>query len=112
MYKTTLVAADIADGRRVVDDLEKMMHVTAALWLYLEEEDEWKLVIVSPDVADKGPIDLYTRIAVLLNNLSLDPQKPVQMPLTSIKLLSPNSLLYDRIKHFSGTMDAHVYKLA
>jgi hypothetical protein len=111
MYKTTLVATDIASGQRIVDELEKMMQVTAALWLYLEEEDEWKLVIVSPDVAEKGPIDLYTRVAVLLNDLSTEPQKPVQMPLTSITLVSPNSLLYDRIKHFGRTMDAHVYKM-
>jgi hypothetical protein len=112
MYKTPLVATNIADGRRVVDELEKIMRVTAALWLYLEEEDEPKLVIVSPDVAEKGPIDLYTRIAVLLNNLSIDPHKPVQMPLTSITLVSPNSLLYDRIKHFGRTMDSHVYKMS
>jgi hypothetical protein len=111
MYKTTLVAADIVNGQRVVDELEKMMKVTAALWLYLEEEDEWKLVIVSPDVAEKGPIDLYTRIAVLLNDLSIDPQKPVQMPLTNITLVSPNSLLYDRIKHFGRAMDTHIYKI-
>jgi hypothetical protein len=110
MYKTTLVAADIADGQRVVDELEKIIAVTAALWVYLEEEDEWKLVIVSSDVSGKGPINLYTRVAVLLNDLSADPQKPVQMPLTSITLVSPNSLLYDRIKHFGGTMDTHIYK--
>ena len=55
MYKTTMVATDIANGQRVVDELEKIMQVAAALWLYLEEEDEWKLVIVSPDVAGKAP---------------------------------------------------------
>jgi hypothetical protein len=59
----------------------------------------------------EGPIDLYTRIAVLLNNLSIDPQEPVQMPLTSISLVSPNSLLYDRIKHFGRTMDSYIYKM-
>jgi hypothetical protein len=67
---------------------------------------------VSPEVDGKGPIDLYTQIAVLLNNLSIDPRSPVQMPLTSITLVSPNSLLYDRIKHFGRTMDAHIYKMA
>jgi hypothetical protein len=110
MYKTTLVDTDIADGQRVVDELEKLLQVTAAFWLYLEEEDEWKLVVVSPDIAGKGPINLYTRIAVLLNNLSVDEQKPVQMPLTTIMLVSPDSLLYERVKHFSGLLDMHIYK--
>ena len=73
-----MVATDISDGQRVFDELEKIIQVTAALWVYLEEEDEWKLVIVSPDVSERGPIKLYTRIAVLLNDLSTDPQKPVQ----------------------------------
>ena len=112
MYKTKLVETDIADGQRVVDELETILQVTAAFWLFLEEEDEWKLVIVSPDVAAKGPINLYTRIAVLLNNLSVDPHKPVQMPLTRINLVGPNSLLYERVKQFSRLQDTHVYKIA
>jgi len=33
------------------------------------------------------------------------------MPLTSITLVSPKSLLYDRIKHFGRTMDTHIYKM-
>jgi len=111
MYETSLVAADIAGGQRIVAEVERIIRVTAALWLYLEEEDEWKLVIVSPDVEERGPIDLYTRIAVIVNNLSVDPQNPVQTPFTSISLVSPNSLLYDRIKHFGRTMKSHVYKM-
>ena len=111
MHKTQLVASDIADGQRVVAELEKMLQITAAFWLYEEEEDEWKLVVVSPDVVTKGPISLYTEIAVLLNNLSVDPQKPIQMPLTTINLVSPNSLLYERVKQFSRLLDTHIYKL-
>jgi hypothetical protein len=110
MYKTTLVEADIADGQRVVEGVEKILQIAAAFWIYLEEEDEWKLVVVSPDVPEKGPFELYTNIAVLLNDLSTDQQKPVQMPLTRITLVSPNSLLYERVKHFSGLLDMHIYK--
>jgi hypothetical protein len=112
MYKTTLVVTDIADGQRVVDELEKILQITAAFWVYLEEEDEWKLVIVTPDVSEEGPINLYTRIAVLLNELSIDPQKPVQMPLTSVTLMSPNSLLYERVKQFGKVLDTHIYKMS
>jgi hypothetical protein len=111
MYKTTLVESDIADGQRVVDEAEKLLRVAAALWLYLEEEDEWKLVIVSPDVPEKGPFRLYTSLAAMLNNLSSDSQKPIQMPLARVTLLSPASLLYERVKRYSELFDAHVYKM-
>jgi hypothetical protein len=112
MYKTTLVEADIADGQRVVAEVGKMLQITAAFWIYLEEEDEWKLVIATPDVAVDGPFNLYSRIAVLLNDLSIDPLKPVQMPLARVTLVSPNSLLYQRVKRFGGALDTHIYKMA
>jgi hypothetical protein len=111
MHKTILVETDIADGFRVVEELERILHITAAFWLYVEEEDEWKLIIVSPDVATKGPISLYTEIDALLNKLSVDPHKPIQMPLGTINLVSPNTLLYERVKQFSGVLDTHIYKL-
>ncbi len=112
MYKTILVENDIEGGRRVVDELEKLMAITAAFWYCEDEDDEWKLVIVSPDVAEKGPIQLYQRIAVLLNDLSVDPQKPVQMPLSRISLTNPHTLLYERVKKFSGALDTYVYKIS
>jgi hypothetical protein len=113
MFKTTLVETDILSGQRVVDELEKLklLQVTAAFWLYVEEEDEWKLIIASPDVAGQGPINLYTRIATMLNDLSIDPQKPVQMPLTKITLVSPDSLLYERVKQYSRLLETHIYKM-
>jgi hypothetical protein len=55
MYKTTLVATDIASGQRVVDELEKIIQVTIALWLYLDEEDEWKLVMYRQKLTGKAP---------------------------------------------------------
>ena len=111
MYKTTLVERDIADGQRLTEALEKTLHVTAAFWLYVEEEDEWKLFIVSPDVATVGPNRIYTEIAALLDKFLADPQKPVQMSFSSIKLLSPQTLLYERVKQFSGLLDTYIYKL-
>ena len=49
---------------------------------------------------------------MLLNELSIDPQKPVQMPLTSVTLMSPNSLLYERVKQFGKVLDTHIYKMS
>jgi hypothetical protein len=86
MYKTALVKADIEDGRRVIDEIEKIIPITAAFWFYREEDDEWKLMVVSPDVEARGPINLYTRIDVLLNGVATDFNRPLVMPLSRISV--------------------------
>jgi hypothetical protein len=112
MYKTALVNSDISDGKRVVEELERMMPITAAFWFYREEDDEWKLVIVTPEIASKGPINLYSKVAVLLNDLSVDAHSPVVMPLSRITLTTQSSPSYQRIKEFGDAMgDAHIYKM-
>ena len=112
MYKTVLVSADIAGGRRVVDELEKIMQISAAFWFYREEDDEWKLVIVTPELVNQGPINLYTKIAVILNNLSVDAPDPVQMSLSTVTLTNQHSPTYQRVKQFGEAFgDAHIYKL-
>ncbi len=47
------------------------MQVTAAFWFHYEDEDEWRLVVVTPDLEEKGPNALNTMLALMLNDLSL-----------------------------------------
>jgi hypothetical protein len=121
MYKTILVAADIEEGRRILRELEKLqLQITAAFWLH-EDEEDWKLVVVSPDVEEKGPNKLYTMIASLLKNLSSESQKPLEFPLDRIRLASPYSLDYKLVKQHAGpvggpvregpVLDAYIYKM-
>lgn len=122
MYKTVLVDTIIEDGRRILDGLEKLLlPILAAFWYHFEEEDEWKLVIVSPDVSEKGPRVLYFMLSTLLYDLANDPKKPLQFPLDRIMLMSPHTLLYKMVKQRSGprvgpvregfAMDAYIYKM-
>jgi hypothetical protein len=92
MYKTILVNSDIEDGRRVLRGAEKLLRVAAAFWFHADEED-WKLVIVSPDVEEQGPIRLYTMLRTMLSDLASDPAG-VKFPFGQIMLVSPNSMLY------------------
>jgi hypothetical protein len=47
---------------RIVEELSKrQVHIAGAFWYHYE--DDWKLVVVSPDVEDKGPKALYTMIS-------------------------------------------------
>jgi hypothetical protein len=121
MFKTILVATDIEDGRRILRELEKRhLQITAAFWFH-EDEEDWKLVVVSPDVDEKGPIALYTMVSLMLKDLSVDTVKPLQFPLDRIELVSPHSLLYKGVREHSGlrfgpvregpAMDAYIYKM-
>lgn len=102
MYKTILVATDIEEGRRILEEVEKLhLQITAAFWFH-EDEEDWKLVVVSPDVEEKGSKSLYTMIALRLRDLSIDPDRPLQFPLDRIKLVSPSSLLYKAVRERSG----------
>ena len=120
MYQTILVKEDVENGRKILGRLEKqkLVRVTAAFWFHFEEEDQWKLVIVSPDVSDLGPKQLYTTISLLLHEMANDPREPIQFPLRAIRLVSPDSLLYKTVKQRTGparegpALDAYIYKVA
>jgi hypothetical protein len=124
MYQTILVANDVENGQRILDMLEKagFLRVTAAFWFHFEDEDQWKLVIVSPDVSEKGPKLLYTMISTLLHALANDPERPLDFPLDRIRLLNPFSSLYKLVKQRTGlrvgpvreglTLDVYIYKMS
>lgn len=105
-----------------MEELEKLhLPMTAAFWFH-EDEEDWKLVVVSPDVEEKGPKSLYTMIALRLRDLSMDPDRPLQFPLDRIRLVSPHSLLYKSVRDHSSlrfgpvreghSRDAYIYKMA
>jgi hypothetical protein len=123
MYQTILVNSDVEVGQRILNKLEQegRIQITAAFWFHLEDEDLWKLVIVSPDVADQGPRALYTMLSRILHDLPNDPQMPFELPLDRIMLVSPYSLLYKMVKQRTGlrvgptreglALDAYIYKM-
>ena len=60
-------------GRRIVEELSKrQVRIFAAFWYHYEDEDDWKLLVVSPDFEDQGPQALYTMISQMLSELSSD----------------------------------------
>ncbi|MFH0810999.1 MAG: hypothetical protein V2A77_11130 [Pseudomonadota bacterium] len=71
MDRTTLVEKDIEAGRKAVETLDKAFEVTAALWLYSPDSEDWSLVIASPEVADKGPQETYRKIREVLTEPDL-----------------------------------------
>jgi hypothetical protein len=121
VYKTILVDTDIEDGRSVVSELEKRrLPITAAFWLHFEDEDDWKLVVVSPEVSEQGPRQLYATVFSVLNTLGNHSPR-VQFAPDQVRLVSPYSLLYKMIKQRAGpvggpvregpVLDAYIYKM-
>lgn len=97
MGKATLVSQElegesklISDGARLIESLDKSgFQVVAALWLYLSESDEWRLIIASPSEIVKGPRQAYIDIQSVLNNTS----PPIKIPLQDISVVSPSDRL-------------------
>jgi hypothetical protein len=108
MYRTILVAKHIAAGQRVLEGLQAQssIDITAAFWFYFKEEAQWRLTIVSPEVATRGPRFVYTMLSFLLYGLAHDPSNPVEISLDQIRALSPSSLLYEQVKLGRGLIIA------
>jgi hypothetical protein len=122
VYKTVLVDEDIKDGRLVLDLLEQHgLRVTAAFWSHFEDEDDWNLVIVSPDVAEKGSTQVYKELFAPLHNLQTELARPLNFWWDRIRIISPSSLIYQELKQHAGpvggpvregpALDAYIYKM-
>ncbi len=61
MVKTALLESQIDAGAKVVDALERMgIRLAYALWAYADEYEEWRLMLISPDLDKRG--DAYGEI--------------------------------------------------
>ena len=75
MDKTVLVDEMIGAGRKLIEALdESPFKVTAAMWFYLSENDEWRLIIASPYIDKEGPRKSYEFIQDQLDKLSNNPK--------------------------------------
>jgi hypothetical protein len=113
MVKATLVEQDLADGRRFLDALKEPTEFTigrrrlsvvgashfrvkAAFWWYLPDSLEWRLVIATPLVDEKGPLAAYKDIQkVLIWHPDLN------LSLQNISVLSPKD---ERVKAFNKAL--------
>ena len=64
MVKEQLAPAPMIDaGAELTRKLDESgLPVTTALWLFVSELNEWRLLFASPEVDTKGPRDVYEKI--------------------------------------------------
>lgn len=93
MAKASLVEQDIKAGESLVKALdEARFRTSAALWLYFSEPSEWRIIVASPEVDERGPIRAYTRLQSILAKASL------AIPLGDISLVSPRTDVIRRLR--------------
>lgn len=84
MDRTTLVGIDIDGGRRLLEALDKAeFDIHAALWLYMPEPDEWRLMLAFPLVDREGPKKAYSLVRLELEKF--DP--PLELSLMNISVV-------------------------
>ena len=95
MDKTVLVEKDIQEGKRLIEALDKTdFEVEAALWFYLTDSDEWRLLIASPFAEKNGPKKAYSFIQSILAQLP----PPSGISLKDISVLSPKDHLISLLR--------------
>ena len=76
LVKEILTESMIKAGAELTRILDQMnWPLTASLWFYFAEENQWKLLISSPSVATEGPKRAYQRVQEALGNFPQDMPK-------------------------------------
>jgi len=95
MDKTVLVEKEIEEGKRLIEELDKKnFNVQAALWFYMADANEWRLLIASPYVEKEGPKKSYNFIQAVLSKLL----PPPDISSRNISVVSPSHNLIKLIR--------------
>jgi hypothetical protein len=98
MVARTLVDRDIQAGRLLLEELKKQKtDIRAALWFYVDEDDQWLLLLASPVVDEQGPLAAYTLVQNALKNIP----ENMRPEFTDISVVSPSD---DRIRAIGATL--------
>lgn len=69
LVKEALTEEMIRTGASVVEALDRHNFIVdAALWLYLTDTNQWRLLVASPEVHVEGPRKAYTRLLHVMRN--------------------------------------------
>lgn len=95
MVKEFLVNEYIEEAIHLIQELDNNdIKVDSALWYYFDEAEEWRFIIATPIVDEKGPLEAYKIIGNIVkkNNIFY------YTPLNKLTLMSPNDPLIKLLK--------------
>jgi hypothetical protein len=95
MHTETLVDSDVADGRKLIDALQKAgVRIKAALWYFGTEMNEWRLMIQLPLSNEYHHRNAFEEIEKVRRTLG--PQ--FHLPLRKIAVQSQHSPLVNTVR--------------
>jgi len=95
MDKPTLVDADMKAGEALLSKLDEIeFNVKAAFWFYVQDSEEWRLIIASPIVDKDGQKKAYETVQSQLQELN----GCYELSLRNISLVSPGENLIKALK--------------
>ena len=101
MVENTLVKeqlnSDMAEaGAVLTQKLDELgLPITAALWFFMPDINEWRLLFASPDVSARGPRDVYERIRLAIEQLG---KEAAAVPLSVVGLLDDKAELVELLR--------------
>ena len=96
VVKEQLTGAMIDAGAELTKKLDESgLPVTAALWLFVSDLNEWRLLFASPEVGTKGRRDVYEKIQHAIGQLG---DTASAVPLSVVGLLDPDADLVRLLK--------------
>ncbi len=86
MVITELTKELIEAGKKLIEELDSAkINVKAALWIYSQDTESWKLIIAIPGIDETGPRSAYRKIQQILTKTeNLD-----ELSLEDIVIVSP-----------------------
>lgn len=95
MDKKILVERDINEGKMLIQTLDvSKFQLSGALWFYLTESENWRLLLVSPLVDTAGLRSCYKVIQSVIGDMPKD----FGISLENISVLSPRDRLIQLLK--------------
>lgn len=85
VVKEQLTDAMVDAGAELTRKLDELgLQVNAALWYFMPDVNEWRLLFASPEVSAKGPRSVYAKIGAAIQQLGA---KAAATPLSAIGVL-------------------------
>lgn len=96
MVKDTLTLDMIDAGRALIEKLaDQDLQLSAALWFYFAEQDNWKLILASQIVKVQGPRAMYKKVQSAIHGSA---DELSNLELSDIAAVSPDETIITQFK--------------
>jgi hypothetical protein len=105
LVKESLSSEMISSGEELTRRLDEARFiVSASLWLYIPEINNWRLIIGSPEVRTLGPKRAYRQVQSVISKMP--PDRP-KIPLKDITVIDSNDSLLNLLRIAIKTGDEY-----